>query len=133
MHTIFEDLKSYLGLNGEKWWNRPIYLVSGGRGIMTRSELHMEKPKSKFMLVSIVLLGCIAAIFTALYFYSQSLITIEAPKKELGEKIIIQLPSGKSVFTYENLIVEEEGKLFYKGERNTLDLTGGTIVYEDWE
>ncbi|MEK3855417.1 hypothetical protein [Cytobacillus sp. FSL H8-0458] len=100
---------------------------------MTRSELHMEKPKSKFMLMSIVLMGCLAAAFTALYFYSQSLITIEAPKKELGEKIIIQLPSGKSVFTYENLIVEEEGKLFYKGERNTLDLTGGTIVYEEWD
>ncbi|MCM3706588.1 MULTISPECIES: hypothetical protein [Cytobacillus] len=100
---------------------------------MTRSELHMEKPKSKFMLVSIVLLGCITATFTALYFYSQSLIIIEAPKKDLGEKIIIQLPSGKSVFTYENLIVEEEGKLFYKGERNTLDLTGGKIVYEDWK
>ncbi|MBN8199235.1 MULTISPECIES: hypothetical protein [Bacillaceae] len=100
---------------------------------MTRSELHMEKPKSKFILMSIVLLGCFAAVFTALYFYSQSLITIEAPKKELGEKIIIQLPSGKSVFTYENLVVKEEGKLFYKGERNTLDLTGGTIVYEEWE
>lgn len=53
---------------------------------MTRSELHMEKPKSKFMLVSIVLLGCLAAIFTALYFYSQSLITIEAPKKNWVRK-----------------------------------------------
>ncbi|EFV79147.1 hypothetical protein AADC60_08240 [Cytobacillus pseudoceanisediminis] len=100
---------------------------------MTRSELHMGKQKSKFMLMSIVLLGFFAAVFTALYFYSQSLINIEAPKKELGEKIIIQLPSGKSVFTYENLVVKEEGKLFYKGERNTLDLTGGTIVYEEWE
>ncbi|RBP92126.1 hypothetical protein DFO70_10754 [Cytobacillus firmus] len=99
---------------------------------MTRSELHIEKPKSKFMLMTIVLLGFFA-VFTALYFYSQSLITIEAPKKELGEKIIIQLPSGKSVFTYENLVVKEDGKLFYKGERNTLDLTGGTIVYEEWE
>ncbi|WP_436375426.1 hypothetical protein [Cytobacillus sp. BC1816] len=99
---------------------------------MTRSELNIEKPKSKFMLMTIVLLGFFA-VFTALYFYSQSLITIEAPKKELGEKIIIQLPSGKSVFTYENLVVKEDGKLFYKGERNTLDLTGGTIVYEEWE
>ncbi|KON89365.1 hypothetical protein AF332_22830 [Sporosarcina globispora] len=100
---------------------------------MTRSEMHMVKPKSKFLLMSIILLGCIAALFTALYFYSQSLITIEAPKKDLGEKIIIQLPSGKSVFTYENLVVKEDGKLFYKGELNTLDLTGGIIVYEEWE
>ncbi|GLB60474.1 hypothetical protein [Cytobacillus sp. NCCP-133] len=100
---------------------------------MTRTELHLEKPKSKIMLVSIILLSSLLAIFTALYFYSQSLITIEAPKKELGQKIVIQLPSGKSVFTYENLVVKEDGKLFYKGERNTLDLTGGIIVYEEWE
>ncbi|MBT2690389.1 hypothetical protein J7I93_19740 [Bacillus sp. ISL-47] len=101
---------------------------------MTRTDLHLEKPRSNFLMVSIILCGsCLIALFTALYFYSQSLITIEAPKKDLGQKIVIQLPSGKSVFTYENLIVKEEGKLFYKGERNTLDLTGGIIVYEEWE
>ncbi|WP_026583450.1 hypothetical protein [Bacillus sp. J33] len=100
---------------------------------MTRSELHLKKTRNKFLLVSIILLGSVVALFTALYFYSQSLITIEAPKKELGQKVVIQMPSGKSVLTYENLIVKEEGKLFYKGERNTLDLTGGIIVYEDWE
>ena len=63
----------------------------------------------------------------------KSLIKIEAPKQVLGEKVIITLPEGKKVYTYENLIIEEEGKLFYKGESNTLNLTGGQIVYENWE
>lgn len=100
---------------------------------MTRSERHLKKPGSYFMPVSMILLGSLIVLFTALYFYSKSLITIEAPKKDLGQKIVIQLPSGKSVFTYENLIVKENGKLLYKGESNTLDLSGGIVVYEDWE
>jgi len=73
------------------------------------------------------------ALIISLYFYSKSLIRIEAPRQVLGEKVIITLPEGKKFFTYENLVVEEEGKLLYKGERNTIDLTGGQIVYENWE
>lgn len=72
-------------------------------------------------------------IIIGLYFYSQSLIRVETPKKDLGDKVIITLPTGKTVFTYENYIVEEDGKLLYKGETNTIDLTGGDIVYKNWE
>jgi hypothetical protein len=72
-------------------------------------------------------------IMIGFYFYSQSLIRIETPKEDPGEKVIITLPTGKTIFTYENFIVEEDGKLLYKGERNTIDLTGGEVVYENWE
>ena len=65
--------------------------------------------------------------------YSKSLIKIKSPKPVLGEKVIITLPEGKTVYTYENLIIEEEGKLLYKGEINTIDLTGGQIAYKNWE
>jgi len=78
----------------------------------------------------------IIAVITLLlstYLYSKSLIKIKSPKQVLGEKVIITLPEGKTVYTYENLIIEEEGKLLYKGESNTIDLTGGQIAYENWE
>ncbi len=78
----------------------------------------------------------IIAVITLLlstYFYSKSLIKIKSPKQVLGEKVIITLPEGKTAYTFENLIIEEEGKLLYKGESNTIDLTGGQIVYENWK
>lgn len=92
-----------------------------------------SKQRSHFASIRSILLFflCIAALI-ALYIYSQSLIKIEAPKKELGEKVIIRLPSGDQVFTYENLIVNEGGKLYYKGERNEMDITGGIVLYENW-
>jgi hypothetical protein len=86
-----------------------------------------KKGKPLFILIFIAILGVI------FYFYSQTWINVEKPKRELGDKVIITMPSGKNIYTYENLIVEKEGKLLYKGERNTLDLTGGEIVYENWE
>ena len=100
---------------------------------MSRLERYAEKKPSFFKLRYILIPILFAAAMTVLYYYSQSLIKIEAPKKELGEKIIIELPSGDQVFTYENLIVNEGGKLYYIGERNKLDLTGGVVLYEDWE
>ncbi|MBU8877547.1 hypothetical protein BGM26_00910 [Bacillus sp. FJAT-29790] len=100
---------------------------------MSRSERHLVQPKQWFSKSLLILfLFCISAI-TALYFYSKSLIKIEAPKKDLGQKIIIKLPSGDQVFTYENLIVNEDGKLYYKGDRNTVDLTGGIVLIEEWD
>ncbi|MBY0120964.1 hypothetical protein [Bacillus sp. S/N-304-OC-R1] len=100
---------------------------------MSRSEKYSLKSsrfiKKRYFLAPILFI----AIIAGLYYYSKSLIIIEAPKKELGEKIIIELPSGDQIFTYENLIVNEDGRLYYKGERNELDLTGGIVLYEDWE
>lgn len=100
---------------------------------MTRSERHLEQPKS-FLKKSYLILTflCIASVL-AIHFYSKSLIKIEAPKKELGEKVVIRLPSGNTVYTYDNLLIKKDGKLYYKGERNTIDLTGGIILYEEWD
>ncbi|KAB2337275.1 hypothetical protein F7731_06575 [Cytobacillus depressus] len=100
---------------------------------MSRSERYSAKVKRAISYRFIMLFFLCIALLTVLYFYSQSLIKIEAPKKDLGEKVIIHLPTGNQIFTYENLIVNEDGKLFYKGERNTLELTGGVVIYKDWK
>lgn len=65
--------------------------------------------------------------------YYHSTIKIEAPAEILGDKVVIQLPNGQKVYTYDNFIIEKNGKTFYKGERNTIDLTGGTVAYEEWK
>lgn len=99
---------------------------------MARSDKYGQKKSSFWIFILISFTLCIGAAF-GFYYYAKSQIVIEAPVENLGEKVIIQLPTGRSIYTYENLIVEEDGKLLYKGERNTLDLTGGNVVYETWE
>jgi hypothetical protein len=100
---------------------------------MSRAERLAKQHKPYYKMWSLYILAGFIVLILSLYFYSKTLIRIEAPKQILGEKVIITLPAGKKVYTYENLIIEEEGKLLYKGERNTLNLTGGQIVYENWE
>lgn len=103
---------------------------------MTRLELYHDKPKQLswkgpflFILACIILT---VGFFVFRHFYF-STIKIEAPEKDLGPKVVIHLPSGQKVYTYENLIFEKDGKTYYKGERNTIDLTGGTVDYENWK
>ncbi|MGD6841717.1 hypothetical protein ACQCVH_04275 [Bacillus infantis] len=74
-----------------------------------------------------------AAAVLLIFYYSTSLIKIETPEKDLGQKVVIELPAGKNIYTYEKLLIKENGKLYYKGERNEIDLTGGRIIYEDWD
>lgn len=92
------------------------------------------KRRLKFQLrrKHIIWFSLIAVIF-ALYIFKQSLIVIEKPQIDLGKKVVIHLPTGSTVYTYENLIVNEKGKFYYEGERNKIDLTGGELVYEEWE
>ncbi|KAA9021655.1 hypothetical protein [Niallia endozanthoxylica] len=101
--------------------------------MLSQNEQVFTETKPWFKLWSIYVLGFLVLILVGLYLYSQSLIRVEAPKEELGEKVIITMPSGKTVYTYENLIVEEKGKLLYKGELNTIDLTGGVVEHQNWE
>ncbi|CAI9389852.1 hypothetical protein ACTQ5K_04050 [Niallia sp. Sow4_A1] len=103
---------------------------------MKSTEKHDEKKNSIskkiiYFLGSILLLTTLFGgyIFSDKYFASEP----RTGKEEFGEKVVITLPNGKKVFTYENLIVKEDGKLLYKGERNTIDLSGGVVVYEDWK
>ncbi|MDZ5470486.1 hypothetical protein SM124_01870 [Bacillus sp. 31A1R] len=100
---------------------------------MNRSDRHIEKKTPSFFkgILIFTTLLCIGVI--SIYIYSIKTIQIEAPKKELGRKVVIDLPSGKQVYTYENLIVEENGKMYYEGERNKIDLTGGTVQYKNWK
>ncbi|WP_394231449.1 hypothetical protein [Niallia oryzisoli] len=101
--------------------------------MLSQNEQVFTETKPWFKLWSVYVLGFLIIILVGLYLYSQSLIRVESPKQELGEKVVITMPSGKTVYTYENLIVREEGKLLYKGEINTIDLTGGVVVQQDWE
>jgi hypothetical protein len=103
---------------------------------MTRLELYHDKPKQFFwkgpfffILTSILLT---VGFFVFRYYY-QNTIRIEAPSENLGRKVVIELPSGQKVFTYENLLYEKDGKTYYKGDRNTIDLTGGTVEYKNWK
>jgi hypothetical protein len=82
---------------------------------------------------AVYILLALIAIVIGLYFYSQALIKVEAPERELGEKVVVTLSDGKTIYTYENLIIEEDGKLLYKGENSTINLTGGVVVYEEWD
>ena len=100
---------------------------------MSRVERLAKQRKPFYKMWSLYFIIAVITLLLSTYFYSKSLIKIKSPKQVLGEKVIITLPEGKTVYTFENLIIEEDGKLYYKGERNTLDLTGGQIVYENWK
>ncbi len=103
---------------------------------MTRIELYHQKPKHSpwkglfpFIVLSMILT---AGLFIGWYYY-QNTIKIEAPSEEVGKKVVIHLPNGQKVYTYDHLIVKKDGKTYYKGDRNTIDLTGGTISFENWK
>jgi hypothetical protein len=100
---------------------------------MSRVERLANQRKPFYKMWSLYFIIAVITLLLSTYFYSKSLIKIKSPKQVLGEKVIITLPEGKTVYTFENLIIEEDGKLYYKGERNTIDLTGGQIVYENWK
>lgn len=100
---------------------------------MSQIQRILDEKKPFYKVGSIFILILLFVIIIGLYFYSQALIKVEAPQPVLGEKVIVTLPEGKTIYTYENLIVEEDGKLFYKGKNSTIDLTGGVVEYQEWE
>ncbi|MFT8323250.1 MAG: hypothetical protein ABF649_20495, partial [Bacillus sp. (in: firmicutes)] len=104
--------------------------------IMDRSDKYKENKnpfrKKMMLVVSLVIIVVFISIYIGIGHYFSHTHTSTA-SRDLGEKVVITLPSGKKVYTFENLLVKENGKLLYKGERNTIDLTGGVVVYEDWK
>ncbi|MDQ0199692.1 hypothetical protein [Neobacillus ginsengisoli] len=103
---------------------------------MTRLELYRDKPKQfSWKGPFFFILACILITvgFFVFRYYYQNTIRIEAPSENLGRKVVILLPNDQKVYTYENLIYEKDGKTYYKGESNTIDLTGGTIEYKNWK
>lgn len=103
---------------------------------MTRIELYHQKTKQFswkrpfFFILTLMVLT--VAFYMFLHFY-QSTIKIESPEENVGSQVVIHLPDGKQLYTYENYIFEKDGRTYYKGERNTIDVTGGTVTYENWE
>jgi hypothetical protein len=98
-----------------------------------KREVNFDNEKIPFFKTKIlILIFLIAGLIFVIHLYLKSLIKIEAPEVDLGRKVVIQLPNGKEILTYENLIVEEDGKLYYEGEFNTIDVTGGVVVIKDW-
>ncbi|PLR87163.1 hypothetical protein CVD23_04085 [Bacillus sp. V33-4] len=101
--------------------------------MLSRRERYQLKPKSFFFKgLFIAIIVCIG-LFAAFNHYAKSQIKIEAPEQQLGRKVVIQLPNGKELHTFEKLIIKKEEKMYYQGERNKIDVTGGNIVYENWE
>ncbi|MCM3603565.1 hypothetical protein M3175_22990 [Robertmurraya korlensis] len=92
-----------------------------------------QKPWVSLKIVFLVVCLSVLFLLVAKLYSNNANVTDQPKEDEPGEKIIIILPSGKKVYTYENLIVSENGKLYYKGDRSELDLTGGIVKYEDWE
>lgn len=104
----------------------------GGDRMSSFNQLNFQKPvillKLSFLLISLLVLAFLLA-----QLYLKKNIVAEVPEQELGKKVIVMLPTGKKVYTYENLIVSENGKLYYKGDRSTIDITGGFVKYDNWE
>lgn len=111
----------------EKEFNRGI------KESMSRSDRHINKKKPFYQVFSFFLASFVVIGLISFHIYLKNTIKVETPKKELGKKVVVEMPNGKDIYTYENLIVSEDGKLIYKGERNTLDLTGGKIKYKQWK
>lgn len=103
---------------------------------MTRLELYHAKPKQsrwKGLLLFVLLCIFITIGFFIFRYYYMSSIRMDPPKEDLGRKVVIQLPNGQKMFTYEKKIVKKDGKTYYQGDFNTIDLTGGKIEYKNWK
>ncbi|WP_260871646.1 hypothetical protein [Bacillus sp. X1(2014)] len=103
---------------------------------LTRAELYHSKPKQSFikgLFIFLVMCLVVTSGFIVFRHYYQNTIKIEAPIENPGPKVVIHLPNGHKVYTYEKFIFKKDGKTYYKGDRNTIDLTGGTVAYEDWK
>lgn len=48
-----------------------------------------------------------------------------------GRIVFIEMPNGTEIETYEVYLEKEDGILYYKGDYNTIDLTGASLVYKD--
>lgn len=105
---------------------------------MTRYELYIGKWKNVqrkgsliFLFFGIILLS---GLLIFQHYYHRPVQTA-SPDVNPGKKVVVHLPNGNEVYTYANYIVHKNGKTFYKGEgdTDTIDLTGGTISYQNWK
>lgn len=112
------------------------YCIKWREKSLTRLELYHNNQKSyswKGPIFFIFICIFITTSFFVLHHYFQSTIRIDEPTVDMGRKVVVHLPNGQKVYTYDKLIVEKDGRTYYKGERNTIDLTGGTVTYQNWK
>ena len=128
--NVISKVSQAYRINGDDLliWNKYIW-----RGTMSQFQSIMNKSKVLDKMGTLYMSVVLLFILIGFYFYSQSLIKVEAPEFDPGNKIIITLPDGKMIYTYENLIYEKNGKLIYKGENSTLNLTGGKVDNKKWQ
>ncbi|MDF2903663.1 MAG: hypothetical protein K0S25_1301 [Bacillus sp. (in: firmicutes)] len=100
---------------------------------MSRSERNQTQvnPFLKIKIMFLIMLFVGLMVITNIYL--NGIIRVETPEVDLGRKVVIHLEDGKEVQTYENLLVNKKGKLYYQGEFNTIDVTGGIVVFQDWD
>lgn len=100
---------------------------------MSRTERNQTQvnPFIKIKIVFLIMLFIGLMIVTNIYL--KSMIRVETPQVDLGRKVVVHLEDGKEIQTYENLLVKKKGKLYYKGEFNTIDVTGGIVVFHNWD
>lgn len=103
---------------------------------MSRVELYHNKTKLFHWKVPFLFLLLLSLLLSGGYLiyqhYFENTIRIDSPEENAGKKVVVSLPNGQEVFTYEKFIVKKGGKTYYQGERNTIDLTGGKVAYKDW-
>lgn len=87
-----------------------------------------KMPILGFLLVVFIFVGMIGILHSGKTTTGES-----TDREDLGQKVVIHLPNGQKVYTYEKLIIKKDGKTYYKGDRNTIDLTGGKVEYKNWK
>ncbi|MFJ8247384.1 hypothetical protein [Peribacillus asahii] len=50
-------------------------------------------------------------------------------KEDLGREIIVHLPNGNTMHTYEGYIIHDEDKVLYQSKYYEKDITGSEIEY----
>lgn len=113
--------------------------MEGTNSPKTRLERHLMKKsstskwKKAFVITIYSIFSFMVVCLFVVHLYMEMNKQIEAPKEDLGRKVIIELPKNKKIYTYENLITEENGEIYYEGKFNKIKATGGTITYEEWD
>lgn len=92
-----------------------------------KKTLHWKIPLFLILLGILIIMGIIA-----LQHGGRASVVTGAQTEDLGRKVVVHMPNGQEVYTYEKLIIKKNGKFYYKGDRNTIDLTGGKIQYKNW-
>lgn len=77
----------------------------------------------------LVLIGLLVILLAITYHFTVG-ISAPATAVDQGRQVTVKLQNGTSMETYEEYIVQKDGKMYYEGDYNTIDLTGAELTYE---